>query len=51
VIASDFAVPGRAEKLLVDRPDVIFHLAAIVRARPSSISTRVPINFDAPGCC
>src|SRR6202161_884508 len=26
----DFAVPGAAEKLVADRPDVIFHLAAIV---------------------
>jgi nucleoside-diphosphate-sugar epimerase len=29
-MASDFAVPGEAEKLVVERPDVIFHLAAIV---------------------
>src|SRR3954447_12610102 len=29
-IAGDFAVPGFAEKLVADRPDVIFHLAAIV---------------------
>src|ERR1700676_2452423 len=29
-IAGDFAVPGVAEKLVADRPDVIFHLAAIV---------------------
>jgi nucleoside-diphosphate-sugar epimerase len=28
--ASDFSAPGEAAKLLVDRPDVIFHLAAIV---------------------
>ena len=28
--AGDFAVPGAAEKLIADRPDVIFHLAAIV---------------------
>ena len=28
--ASDFAVAGAAEKLLAKRPDVIFHLAAIV---------------------
>src|SRR6202012_3530828 len=26
----DFAVPGAAEKLIAGRPDVIFHLAAIV---------------------
>ena len=30
VAASDFAVPGAAEKLVAGRPDVIFHLAAIV---------------------
>ncbi|HEY7383542.1 MAG TPA: D-erythronate dehydrogenase [Beijerinckiaceae bacterium] len=29
-LASDFAVPGAAEKLVAGRPDVIFHLAAIV---------------------
>src|SRR3954447_14880433 len=29
-VASDFALPGEAEKLVADRPDVIFHLAAIV---------------------
>jgi nucleoside-diphosphate-sugar epimerase len=28
--ASDFAIPGEAEKLVAERPDVIFHLAAIV---------------------
>lgn len=28
--ASDFAQPGAAEELVVERPDVIFHLAAIV---------------------
>src|SRR6202045_4129668 len=28
-IAGDFAVPGVAEKLVADRPDVIFHLAAM----------------------
>jgi nucleoside-diphosphate-sugar epimerase len=30
VVAGDFAVPGFAEKLVEGRPDVIFHLAAIV---------------------
>lgn len=30
VHAGDFAIPGAAEKLIADRPDVIFHLAAIV---------------------
>ncbi|KAF0229456.1 MAG: NAD-dependent [Beijerinckiaceae bacterium] len=29
-LASDFAMAGGAEKLLIARPDVIFHLAAIV---------------------
>ena len=29
-MASDFAMPGEAEKLVAERPDVIFHLAAIV---------------------
>ena len=29
-VASDFAVPGAAETLIAERPDVIFHLAAIV---------------------
>jgi D-erythronate 2-dehydrogenase len=28
--ASDFAIPGEAEKLVAGRPDVIFHLAAVV---------------------
>jgi nucleoside-diphosphate-sugar epimerase len=30
VVTCDFAVPGAADILVVDRPDVIFHLAAIV---------------------
>jgi nucleoside-diphosphate-sugar epimerase len=29
-LTSDFAQPGEAEKLVADRPDVVFHLAAIV---------------------
>src|SRR4051794_33870607 len=29
-VAGDFAKPGEADKLVADRPDVIFHLAAIV---------------------
>jgi nucleoside-diphosphate-sugar epimerase len=37
--ASDFAVPGAAEKLVADRPDVIFHLAAIV-------SGEAELDFD-----
>ena len=39
VVAGDFAVPGAAEKLIVDRPDVIFHLAAIV-------SGEAELDFD-----
>jgi nucleoside-diphosphate-sugar epimerase len=37
--ASDFAVAGAAEKLIADRPDVIFHLAAIV-------SGEAELDFD-----
>src|SRR4030088_2751005 len=37
--ASDFAVAGAAEKLVADRPDVIFHLAAIV-------SGEAELDFD-----
>lgn len=29
-LTSDFSIPGEAEKLVANRPDVIFHLAAIV---------------------
>src|SRR6476646_2132048 len=39
VSAGDFAVPGFAEKLVADRPDVIFHLAAIV-------SGEAELDFD-----
>jgi len=39
VSAGDFAVPGVAEKLLANRPDVIFHLAAIV-------SGEAELDFD-----
>ncbi|NPU10130.1 SDR family oxidoreductase [Bradyrhizobium sp. 83002] len=38
-IAGDFAVPGFAEKLVAPRPDVIFHLAAIV-------SGEAELDFD-----
>src|ERR1700732_1427197 len=38
-IAGDCAVPGVAEKLVADRPDVIFHLAAIV-------SGEAELDFD-----
>src|SRR5438876_4261587 len=39
VVAGDFAVAGFAEKLIVGRPDVIFHLAAIV-------SGEAELDFD-----
>src|ERR1700755_125394 len=39
VHAGDFAVAGAAEKLIVGRPDVIFHLAAIV-------SGEAELDFD-----
>jgi D-erythronate 2-dehydrogenase len=38
-VTCDFAVPGVAEKLVADRPDVIFHLAAIV-------SGEAELDFD-----
>src|SRR3954462_4452310 len=38
-IAGDFAVPGFADKLVADRPDVIFHLPAIV-------SGEAELDFD-----
>ena len=39
VVAGDFAVAGAAEKLIAGRPDVIFHLAAIV-------SGEAELDFD-----
>src|SRR3974390_1941056 len=38
-VTCDFAVPGVAEKLVANRPDVIFHLAAIV-------SGEAELDFD-----
>ena len=38
-VTCDFAVPDVAEKLVADRPDVIFHLAAIV-------SGEAELDFD-----
>ena len=38
-VTCDFAVPGAAEKLVADKPDVIFHLAAIV-------SGEAELDFD-----
>jgi D-erythronate 2-dehydrogenase len=39
VMAGDFALPGMAEQLIADRPDMIFHLAAIV-------SGEAELDFD-----
>jgi nucleoside-diphosphate-sugar epimerase len=39
VVTCDFAVPGAADILVVDRPEVIFHLAAIV-------SGEAELDFD-----
>jgi nucleoside-diphosphate-sugar epimerase len=39
VVAGDFAVPGATEKLVAGRPDVVFHLAAIV-------SGEAELDFD-----
>src|SRR6201992_90821 len=39
IVAGDFAVPGFAEKLVADKPDVIFHLDAIV-------SGEAELDFD-----
>lgn len=30
IVATDLAAPGQAERLLADRPDLVFHLAAVV---------------------
>jgi D-erythronate 2-dehydrogenase len=38
-VTFDFAVPGVAEKLVLDRPDIVFHLAAIV-------SGEAELDFD-----
>src|ERR1700694_6056491 len=38
-VTCDFAVPGAAERLVADRPDVIFYLAAIV-------SGEAELDFD-----
>jgi len=47
-IAGDFAVPGFAEKLVADRPDAIFHLAAIVSGEAElDFDKGYRINLDA----
>ena len=45
--ASDFSEPGEAEKLVAGRPDVIFHLAAIVSAEAEAdFDKGYRINLD-----
>jgi nucleoside-diphosphate-sugar epimerase len=38
--AADLSAPGEAEKMIAGRPELIYHLAAIVSARRRRISTR-----------
>src|SRR5438552_17195776 len=46
-VTCDFAVPGAAEKLVADRPDVIFHLVAIVSGEAElDFDKGYRINFD-----
>ena len=46
-LASDFSMPGGAEKLIAMRPDVIFHLAAIVSGEAESdFEKGYRINLD-----
>src|SRR3954452_3934044 len=46
-VSSDFAEPGEAEKLVAERPDVIFHLAAIVSAEAEAdFDKGYRINLD-----
>jgi D-erythronate 2-dehydrogenase len=46
-LTSDFARPGEAERLVAERPDVIFHLAAIVSGEAESdFDKGYRINLD-----
>ncbi|SCZ07831.1 Nucleoside-diphosphate-sugar epimerase [Microvirga guangxiensis] len=46
-LASDFSQPGEAEKLIASRPDVIFHLAAIVSGEAEAdLEKGYRINLD-----
>lgn len=46
-LMSDFSVPGEASRLVADRPDVIFHLAAIVSGEAEADFDRgYRINLD-----
>jgi nucleoside-diphosphate-sugar epimerase len=45
--ASDFSIPGEAEKLIASRPDIIFHLAAIVSGEAEAdLDKGYRINLD-----
>ena len=45
--ACDFAVPGAAERMLAGKPDIIFHLAAIVSGEAEAdFSKGLRINLD-----
>jgi nucleoside-diphosphate-sugar epimerase len=46
-MASDFSLPGEAEKLIAARPDLIFHLAAIVSGEAEAdLDKGYRINLD-----
>jgi len=46
-IASDLSLPGEAERLLRERPDVIFHLAAVVSGEAeANLEKGYRINLD-----
>jgi D-erythronate 2-dehydrogenase len=46
-LTSDFSIPGEAEKLVAGRPDVIFHLAAIVSGEAEAdFNKGYRINLD-----
>jgi nucleoside-diphosphate-sugar epimerase len=45
--ASDFSMPGEAEKLIASKPDIIFHLAAIVSGEAEAdLDKGYRINLD-----
>ncbi len=46
-LATDLSVPGQAEALIADRPDVIFHLAAIVSGEAeANLVKGYTVNLD-----
>ena len=42
LVATDLAAPGEAERLVEGRPDLIFHLAAVVQVKLRRTSRRLP---------